>query len=273
MPQKLIAQGAEAKIILSDSTIRAGGQKAFIIKNRIKKSYRISELDNKIRKSRTKKEIKLLTKASKIINAPIPLTASYQSGGREGTPHTKIKMPFIDGKKLSEHLDKFPLAKQKKICKQIGEDIAKLHNENIIHGDLTTSNMILVEKLPAHLSSQIKKKEFNKNSEKINLSDNKSITKKSGEADFEATNKRGKAEPIIFFIDFGLGFISRKTEDKAVDLHLLKQALEAKHYKNWEALYKEVEKAYKNSLGRVGGNANKVLERLRAVEKRGRYKG
>ena len=104
----------------------------------------------------------------------------------------KIIMPFINGKKLSEHLDEFPLTKQKQICKQIGKSIAKLHKNNIIHGDLTTSNMI--------------------------LKDNKT-----------------------YFIDFGLGFISQRYEDKAVDLHLLKQALEAKHFRNWEVLFKEIQ--------------------------------
>ncbi|MFQ5531303.1 MAG: hypothetical protein ACE5ES_01665, partial [Candidatus Nanoarchaeia archaeon] len=88
MPPKLLAQGAEAKILLTNNK--------FIIKDRIKKSYRISELDNKIRKSRTKKEAKLLTKASKIINSPKPFFIPE---------FLKIKMPFIQGKKLSEHLD------------------------------------------------------------------------------------------------------------------------------------------------------------------------
>ncbi len=108
MTPKLIAQGAEAKIILSDKTIT---------KDRISKSYRIPELDNKIRKSRTKAEAKLLEKASKIINSPIPLFQPTKG-------FTKIKMPYIDGKKLSDHLDKFPLKQQKQICKQIGESIA-----------------------------------------------------------------------------------------------------------------------------------------------------
>ena len=63
MKQKLIQQGAEAKIILSDG---------WIIKDRISKSYRIPELDKSIRKRRTKSESKLLKKASEIINSPIP---------------------------------------------------------------------------------------------------------------------------------------------------------------------------------------------------------
>ena len=200
MTSKLIAQGAEAKIILSKDTVT---------KDRISKSYRIPELDKKIRKSRTKAETKLLHKASQIINSPIPETSKEIH---------KIKMPYINGQKLSDNLDNFPLTKQKQICKQIGEDVAKLHDAEIIHGDLTTSNMILKE------------------------------------------NK-------IFFIDFGLGYISHKFEDKAVDIHLFKQALEAKHFRNWEVLFKEFEKGYSKSK-----DSKIVFERLKAVEKRGRYK-
>ena len=75
-------------------------------------------------------------------------------------------------------------------------------------------------------------------------------------------------ENKVFFIDFGLGYISRKIEDKAVDLHLLKQALEAKHFKNWEILLKEVFKEYKKNYS----EAKKIFERVKAVEKRGRYR-
>ena len=201
MTSKTIAQGAEAKIFLSEN---------LITKDRIPKSYRITELDNMLRKRRTKSETKLLIKASKIIPTPIP---------QESKEFDKIIMPFIDGKKLSKHLNTFPLAKQKQILKQIGNSVAKLHNADIIHGDLTTSNMIL---------SQEKK---------------------------------------IFFIDFGLGYESRKNEDKAVDIHLLKQALEAKHFKSGETLFKEFKKGYSKSK-----DSKIIFKRLNAVEKRGRYK-
>lgn len=202
MNPNLIAQGAEAKILLDES-------KNIITKDRISKSYRIKELDDKIRKQRTKAEKKLLEKASKIINAPDPFPLKE---------FNKIEMPFIEGKKLSEHLDSFPLKKQKEICKIVGQEIAKLHDADIIHGDLTTSNMIL-------------------------------------------------REDLVFLIDFGLGYFSRKIEDKAVDLHLLKQALEAKHFQNWKELFESVKKGYKDYK-----ESNRVLERLDIVEKRGRYK-
>jgi len=138
------------------------------------------------------------------------------------------------------------LEKQKEICRDVGEEIAKLHKEDIIHGDLTTSNMILV-------NDNISASQDGLNDNKVNLE------LKRGDINFPNFK--------IFFIDFGLGYISKKIEDKAVDLHLLKQALEAKHFKNWKILFDEILKGYNNYE-----ESDKVLERLKAVEKRGRYK-
>lgn len=201
MEPSIIQQGAEALILKKRNDV---------VKRRIKKSYRIPELDDKIRKSRTRSESKLLKKAFELIEIPLIIRTDEKT--------KEIIMEFIDGKKLSEHLDNFPLKEQKEICRKIGESTAKIHDKDIIHGDLTTSNMIL---------------------------------------------KNNK----IYFIDFGLGFISHKIEDKAVDLHLLKQALEARHFKNWKELLKEVFAGYKKSK-----DSEKVFTQLKKVEKRGRYK-
>lgn len=200
MPKlKILQQGAEAIILLDSKNNK-------IIKKRIKKSYRIPILDNKIRKRRTKSEAKILKKALKII--PVP------NNIKESEKEKIIQMDFLQGNKLSETLDNFPLKTQKQIMQEIGKSIAKLHLENLIHGDLTTSNMIF----------------------------------QNGE---------------VFLIDFGLGFHSSKDEDKAVDIHVLKQALEARHFKNWKTLFENFKKSYKNKV---------VLKRLEKVEKRGRYK-
>jgi tRNA A-37 threonylcarbamoyl transferase component Bud32 len=235
--QKILSQGAEAVIFLNN--------KKHVVKDRIPKSYRIPEIDNKIRRQRTKSEIKLLIKASQIINSPIP---------QESKDKFKIIMPLIEGKKLSEHLDTFSLEKQKSILGKIGESVAKLHKENIIHGDLTTSNMILVDEAK---DNSIKHKKVNlKNSEDLGVNNFPGWV--GGINNFK-----------IFFIDFGLGFFNGKYEDKAVDIHLLKQALEAKHFKNWQILFEEFIKGYKKiSLD----EAEKVLTQLQKVEKRGRYK-
>jgi Kae1-associated kinase Bud32 len=215
--EKEIERGAEAVIYLKNN---------IIIKDRIPKSYRIKELDEKIRKHRTKSEKNLLEKASKIINTPNPFPLKQL---------TSIEMPYIQGKKLSECLDSFPTEEQREICMIIGREIAKLHDSDIIHGDLTTSNMILTTN-----------KQYDNLPSKI---------------------KRGDNNFRIFFIDFGLGFISSKVEDKAVDLHLLRQALEAKHFQNWKTLFSAVLEGYKKNK-----ECKKIIERFEAVEKRGRYK-
>jgi len=195
---KKISQGAEAKLYLTDNKI---------IKDRFRKDYRIKEIDKKLRKSRTRREAKLFDKLSAI---DFPSPGLIKSDDKE-----KIIMEFIKGPKIRDILEK---ENHQKLSEEIGKKIAILHNNNIIHGDLTTSNMIL--------------------------------------------NKE------IYFIDFGLSFFSHKIEDKAVDLHLLKQALESKHYKIWEKCFKAALKGYKKE----GKDAHEVLERLEKVEKRGRYK-
>ncbi len=195
--KKIIQQGAEAIISL---------EKNQITKERISKSYRLPIIDKRLRKSRTKSEAKIINKLSEIINVPKIIESDNQEN---------ILMEFINGKKLSEHLEKL---NWKIICKELGKSIAKIHNQDIIHGDLTTSNMILKDK-------------------------------------------------ELYLIDFGLGFHSRKIEDKAVDLHLLKQALEAKHFD----IAREAIKIILNSY-----NANQkplILERIKKIESRGRYKG
>jgi len=204
--KKIIGRGAEAIIYLNNKNNQ-------VIKERISKSYRIPEIDKKIIKSRTKAESKILEKVSIIINAPQPEKIQELN---------IIKMPYIKGKKLSNALDNFPLSKQLSIMKEIGKSVAKIHEAGIIHGDLTTSNMIFIEK-----------------------------------------------ENKVYFIDFGLSFQNGKYEDKGVDVHLLKQALEARHFKNWEVLFKDFEKSYRNESPK---EAKKVFERLKAIEKRGRYK-
>jgi TP53 regulating kinase-like protein len=199
---KLIAQGAEAKIFQDDS---------IIIKERVSKTYRIKELDDKIRKQRTRREVSILERAYKLI--PVPKLISHSE------KDYKIKMELIKGKKLADTLDNFQQPIRLKICKKIGEQIAILHNNNIIHGDLTTSNMILTS-------------------------------------------------DSLYFIDFGLSFIDQRIEHKAVDLHLIKQALESKHYRHFESSFKAVLEGYKSQ----SNSFKEVILQLEKVEGRGRYK-
>lgn len=192
---KIIARGAEAIIELNQGRV---------IKKRIAKGYRYLQLDEKIRKLRTRAESRLLEKAATHINVPRVIQANEQT--------KELVLEFIKGKKLADCLEDHTSK-----AKQIGQTLAKLHKANLIHGDLTTSNMI--------------------------LQDSK-----------------------IYLIDFGLGFQSSRVEDKAVDLHVLKEALEARHPKVWEKVWESIKTNYKFQ------DSKRVLKQLEKVESRGRYK-
>lgn len=128
----LIAKGAEANLYVDK-------KKEKLIKERIQKNYRIKELDEKLRKSRTKHEVKILEKAKTVIPVPKILNVDFKN--------YKIEMEFIEGKILKDFFD-FLIGdeKIKKISREIGSSISKLHSKNIIHNDLTTSNMLLQKK-------------------------------------------------------------------------------------------------------------------------------
>jgi len=186
---KIIGRGAEAILYLDKNKV---------IKKRIVKNYRHSELDKNLRKFRTKREVKVLSKLNhvpKVINSD----------------DFSIEMEYIKGDLLRDIFDKKGL----KYCEEVGSIIKKMHDKGIIHGDLTTSNIIIGKK--------------------------------------------------VHFIDFGLSFFSEKVEDRAVDLHLMKQALTSKHYQHWREAFDLVWKGY---------NPDKnFIERFYKVESRGRYKG
>lgn len=199
MVMKEIGRGAEAVIYLDKN----------VIKDRIKKNYRIKEIDEKLRKFRTRREAKILDKL-KQIDFPGPNLI------KKDDKKMFIEMDFVKGDLLKNVLEK---KNYRKLCEEIGEKVAILHNNAIVHGDLTTSNMILDDE--------------------------------------------------IFFIDFGLSIFSEKVEDKAVDLHLLKEALNSKHYRIAEEAFKSVMKGYKKKIS----NYSEILKRFEKVEGRGRYKG
>ena len=234
MSSKIIARGAEAILKREENVL---------IKERAGKGYRLVELDEKLRKQRTRKEAKLLEKAARLISVPQIKKVNEQT--------MEIEMQFIRGKKLSDKLDNMSNAIE--VCKKIGENIAKLHDADIIHGDLTTSNMIYIEK------------DNKSNGKLVNLNNNFN----KGRVDNDKLVKVGDNKGFrVYFIDFGLGFESKKIEDKAVDLHLIKQALEAKHFLHFEEFFKAILEGYKCSK-----NCKETLKRLEKVEKRGRYKG
>ncbi len=125
----VIGRGAEAILYREGEAL---------VKERIVKGYRVKELDEKLRKRRTRLEAKILSRAKR---AGVPTPSVIK------TEDYKIVMEFIEGKRLKELLQILTAEEMEKTAEEIGRLIGKLHSAGIIHGDLTTSNMILREKI------------------------------------------------------------------------------------------------------------------------------
>ena len=128
--QTLLKKGAEASLYLADWH----GRKV-VIKVRIPKRYRPAALDKQIRSYRTVHEPQLMHEA-KAAGVPTPLIYMVN------LPEASITMEFVEGQQIKQLMNKVSKAERRELCVKIGELIGKLHRRGLIHGDLTTSNMI-----------------------------------------------------------------------------------------------------------------------------------
>jgi len=58
-------------------------------------------------------------------------------------PNSSITMEYIEGQQMKQVLNNASKVERHNLCFKIGESIGRLHKYGLIHGDLTTSNMIL----------------------------------------------------------------------------------------------------------------------------------
>ena len=129
--QTVFKKGAEASLYLAD-----WNEKKVIVKTRIPKRYRPEALDRQIRSYRTLHEPQLMHEA-KAAGVPTPLIYMVN------VPKASITMEYLEGQQIKQLLKNIPKDERQRICIEIGELIGKLHRHGLIHGDLTTSNMIL----------------------------------------------------------------------------------------------------------------------------------
>ena len=126
----LIYRGAEAELWKSEYM----GYPA-VEKHRIPKTYRIKEIDDRIRRERVVLEANMLVNAKEAVKTPHIFDVDLE--------RKSILMEFIEGDKIKDLFLRGGWIQ--KVSKKIGESVAKLHSIGIVHGDLTTSNMILDE--------------------------------------------------------------------------------------------------------------------------------
>lgn len=128
---KLIKRGAEAELYHGDWL----GLDA-IYKRRVPKPYRNRDLDRLIRSARTSLEAKLLSD-SRRLGVPTPIIYLVDMGRAE------IIMSRIDGTPMKKLIGELDAAGVKQAFREVGRLVGKLHRGGIVHGDLTTSNMIV----------------------------------------------------------------------------------------------------------------------------------
>jgi len=131
--RRVLYRGAEAEIQLTDHMERPAVQK-----KRIKKTYRIKQIDDRLIAARTKEEAKLIAEA-RMHGVSVPII--YDIDIEQGI----ITMEYLNGKRVKDIFNSLTQEGRRKLCEHIGESIARLHNHDIIHGDITTSNMILLD--------------------------------------------------------------------------------------------------------------------------------
>lgn len=127
----VVAVGAEAAIVDA-----YWGENRVIIKYRYRKLYRTKILDNYLRSSRTQHEAKLLLRALSVgVSVPSVLFVDKSRG--------ILVIDYVEGVILKDVVNTLESSKLERVFKSLGSNVGRLHEAGIIHGDLTTSNVVL----------------------------------------------------------------------------------------------------------------------------------
>jgi len=131
--RELLYQGAEARVY--NCTFLG---KPCVLKERFTKKYRVAELDQKITQQRINQEVRTMARCRRhgiacpavyhVDNETKSIYMEHVSGGR--TVRDFIRASQQEDKEFNT------------LAPKIGAVLAAMHNCDVIHGDLTTSNMI-----------------------------------------------------------------------------------------------------------------------------------
>ncbi|ROV93981.1 hypothetical protein VSDG_06309 [Cytospora chrysosperma] len=252
-PPELIAQGAEGLLYrtsyLSPSTPCA-------LKYRPPKPYRHPILDARLTRQRILAEARVLARCRR---EAVPVPAVYcvdEAAGWlmmewvEGQP-VRVGVNAWLGDKTEDEVNRAAGAGEGDggqgnaelvgLMRRVGAAVGKLHAAGLVHGDLTTSNMML---RPAARGKE-------------------EGGAKGGAGEDGVAG--GVLDGEIVIIDFGLASQSSSEEDRAVDLYVLERAFLSTHPRA-QKLFDEVLAGY----GQGFKGARPVLKKLEDVRMRGR---
>lgn len=231
----LLSQGAEArvwKLSASGADVDSTGNiRTVICKERFSKTYRHPDLDERLTKSRCRSEARVLEKCAKKTDIRVPGVVRVEP--------PLLYMEHVEGPSLKSYLlDKLNKSKIDfpRLAQLMGEVIGQVHNLGIIHGDLTTSNMLILED--------------------------------------PSSSTEGSSFHLVM-IDFGLAKTTSSVEEQAVDLYVLERALESTHPDLPDNFLGMVLQAYStirtsNISKPLKPHQQSTLQRLEQVRQRGR---
>lgn len=231
---ELITQGAEALVY---KTVFLSPSQHVALKIRPTKAWRHPTLDKRLTKQRITAEARVLVKCRKE-GVPVPsvLGLDWEKGW--------TAVEWIEGKTVKQAIRERDLSRENELIDllgRIGRVVGRLHACGVIHGDLTTSNMMI------------------RRGEK-----EEAAMEQAGEAE----KKNGSSlDGEIVLIDFGLASQAMQEEERAVDLYVLERAFGSTHPKE-EGLFGKVLEAYEGTYK----GAKSTLRRLEDVRMRGRKK-
>lgn len=244
----LLTQGAEAHLY---KTISLNPSIPAALKIRPSKPYRHPILDRRLTRQRITQEARCLAKLVREgVSVPALLALDWEGHGGEegGWGGAWLMMEWIEGpvvrvvleqwearmKKNQASLDQSQIeneeARVRRLLRKMGAAIGILHKAGVVHGDLTTSNLML-------------------------------------RPSTDAADDTGSPsmEGDVVLIDFGLASQSAQDEDRAVDLYVLERAIGSTHPRS-EPLFEELISGYRDSYK----GALSALKRLEDVRMRGR---
>ncbi|MGY5860437.1 MAG: KEOPS complex kinase/ATPase Bud32 [Candidatus Thorarchaeota archaeon] len=129
--EEIIAQGAESIILKTERW-----NQSFVLKWRQSKPYLFKDIDLHLRKTRTSRECKMLSIA-RALGVSTPAVYAVNLGDYT------ILMDYIEGTQLKQIASSLPKKELKQFCFEFGRSIALLHKGDVVHGDPTTSNVII----------------------------------------------------------------------------------------------------------------------------------
>ncbi|XP_026761114.1 EKC/KEOPS complex subunit TP53RK [Galleria mellonella] len=229
---KVLKQGAEAKLYVCKYL----GQPT-LIKERFQKNYRHPDLDATITKERIKNEARSIVRCKTAgVKTPSLYLVDFQRR-RIYMQHFENSITVKDFiiNVVNSDQNSNAASTLEAVATMIGHTVRKLHENNIIHGDLTTSNMLLIERTP---------------------NDTDNVSKWLQKDNLE-----------LVMIDFGLSYVDSSTEDMGVDLYVLERAIISTH-NDFPSLFNKILDAYMNY--NKHNNIKEIINKFEEVRARGR---